>query len=88
MPDLTQAETLAANGQTAFGTDFFAAVSREYPRKTVVTSPLSASMLLSMLANAADATTRAKIRTLLDCTDNDALNSLYGKYTEWLSGIG
>ncbi len=87
MPSMTQAETLAANGQIAFGTDFFAAVSREYPRKNVVTSPMSASMLLSMLANAADATTRAQICTLLDCTDSDALNSLYGKYTEWLSGI-
>ena len=87
MPGMTQAETLAANGQIAFGTDFFAAVSREYPRKNVVTSPMSASMLLSMLTNAADATTRAQICTLLDCTDSDALNSLYGKYTEWLSGI-
>ena len=86
VPELTPAETLAAKGQTAFGADFFATVSREYPRQNVMTSPMSASMLLSMFANAADATTRDQICKLLGCADIDVLNSFSGKYMTWLPG--
>ncbi len=85
-PTLNAAESNAAVSQTGFGADFFAAVSRDYPGKNVMTSPMSASMLLSMLANAADATTRSQICAVLGCSDVDAINSLSKKYMTWLPG--
>lgn len=85
-PTLNAAESRAASGQTAFGAEFFAAVSRNYQGKNVVSSPLSASMLLSMLANTADATTRSQICEALGCNDIDAVNSLSAKYMTWLPG--
>lgn len=86
LPQLSAAEEAAAEAQAAFCTDFFAGVNREYAGANVATSPLSASLLLSLLANGCDAATRAQICTLLRCDDIDAVNSLSKKYMEWLPG--
>lgn len=77
---LSAAESRAADATQAFGYDFFAAMSATQGLdKNMVCSPASASILLSMLANASTADTRAEILAALGCDDLDALNSLANK---------
>lgn len=74
---LTSAESVAASAQKAFEYDFFAAMSSVHgTRSNMVCSPASASVLLSMLANASTDKARAEILSTLGCEDIDALNSL------------
>lgn len=77
---LSAAESRAAEATQTFGYDFFAAMSAtKGVDKNMVCSPASASILLSMLANASTADTRAEILAALGCDDLDALNSLANK---------
>lgn len=79
--ELTEAESRAAAATQGFNLDFFQAVCQHAPAdENVTTSPLSASILLSMFANACDDTHRSQIASALGCRDIDALNSLANKY--------
>ncbi|MCH5221065.1 MAG: hypothetical protein J1F05_01895 [Muribaculaceae bacterium] len=78
---------LAAQVQN-FNIDFFRAankVTRE--DENVLVSPLSASVYLSMLANAATEEAAAEIAEVLGCSDRDALNGLSYKYLTLLPVI-
>ena len=79
--ELTQAESRAAADVLSFNQDFFkAVVASEKPKGNVVCSPLSASVLLSMVANSAEGDLRSEITKALGCNDLEALNSLSQKY--------
>lgn len=78
--ELTTAELQAAQSMTAFNYDFFKAVSDMNPSENTVVSPLSAQMLLAMVANISDGTGKNEIVNALGCSDIDALNSLCNKY--------
>ena len=79
--ELTQAESRAAADVLSFNQDFFkAVVASEKHEGNVVCSPLSASVLLSMVANSAEGDLRSEITEALGCTNLEALNSLSQKY--------
>lgn len=80
--ELTAAEKAAASRTLGFQTDFFRAVNAmpDNAGKNVVVSPLSAQVLLSILANTAGQQQAAEIMAALDCNDMDAINSLAVKY--------
>ena len=80
--ELTAAEKAAASRALGFQTDFFRAVNAmpDNAGKNVVVSPLSAQVLLSILANTAGQQQAAEIMAALDCNDMDAINSLAVKY--------
>lgn len=80
--ELTAAEKAAASRALDFQTDFFRAVNAlpENAGKNVVVSPLSAQVLLSIMANTAGQQQAAEIMAALDCNDMDAINSLAVKY--------
>ena len=86
VPTLTADESDAAAGQKNFHTKFFQAVSLKNPSKNIIVSPLSASMLLSMVANSADNTTASQICYALGCENIESVNSMSKKYIEWISG--
>lgn len=87
--ELTAAEKAAASRALGFQTDFFRAVNAlpENAGKNVVVSPLSAQVLLSILANTAGQQQAAEIMAALDCNDMDAINSLAVKYQSALPMI-
>lgn len=80
--ELTAAEKAAASRALGFQADFFRAVNAmpDNAGKNVVVSPLSAQVLLSILANTAGQQQAAEIMAALDCNDMDAINSLAVKY--------
>lgn len=80
--ELTAAEKAAASRALGFQTDFFRAVNAlpDNAGKNVVVSPLSAQVLLSILANTAGQQQAAEIMEALDCNNMDAINSLAVKY--------
>lgn len=79
--ELTSAESRAAEATRGFNIDFFRAIcADEHVPGTVSTSPVSASILLAMTANACDAETRRQIVDAIGCNDIEALNSLSNKY--------
>ncbi len=79
--ELSAAESRAAEQTLGFNIDFFRAVCHtEKASGTISTSPLSATLLLSMIANACDAEMSRQITDALGCKDIDALNSLAQKY--------
>ncbi|MBD5163167.1 MAG: serpin family protein [Bacteroidales bacterium] len=79
--DLTSTESRAAADILAFNQDFFKAVVASHAdQSNVVCSPLSASVLLSMVANAADGEVRNEITKALGCSDLKGLNSLNQKF--------
>lgn len=86
LPVLSVAESKTASAQGAFAMNFFQTVNKDYTGKNVITSPMSASLLLSMLANTADDVTARQITEALGCTDMSAANSLSKKYMEWFPG--
>ena len=65
-----------------FGVDFLRAVNaaEKGKGKNVVISPISAQILLSMLANITDATASREIASAIGCEDVDALNRLSYKF--------
>lgn len=84
-PTLSVEESEAAGNLFDFGLDLFQAVVAESENHdNIVMSPLSASMVLSMAANVADATTTAQICTALGCKDIAGVNALAAKYMSWL----
>lgn len=87
--ELTAAEKAAASRALGFQTDFFRAVNAmpDNAGKNVVVSPLSAQVLLSILANTAGQQQAAEIMAALDCNDMDAINSLAVKYQSALPMI-
>lgn len=80
--ELTAAEKAAASRALGFQTDFFRAVNAmpDNAGKNVVVSPLSAQVLLSILANTAGQQQADEIMAALDCNDMAAINSLAVKY--------
>lgn len=87
--ELTAAEKAAASRALGFQTDFFRAVNAlpENAGKNVVVSPLSAQVLLSIMANTAGQQQADEIMAALDCNDMDAINSLAVKYQSALPMI-
>ncbi len=87
--ELTEAEKAVASNVLGFQTDFFRAVNAlpENADQNVVVSPLSAQVLLSILANAAGENHTAEILEALNCKNLDALNSLAAKYQSALPNI-
>lgn len=87
--ELTAAEKAAASRALGFQTDFFRAVNAmsENAGQNVVVSPLSAQVLLSIMANTAGQQQAAEIMEALDCNDMDAINSLAVKYQSALPMI-
>lgn len=87
--ELTAAEKAAASRALGFQADFFRAVNAmpDNAGKNVVVSPLSAQVLLSILANTAGQQQAAEIMAALDCNDMDAINSLAVKYQSALPMI-
>lgn len=80
---LTAAEKNALDQSAGFATDFFAKVAAGTDEDVVV-SPLSAQILLGMVANASGSQLRSELCTLLGTTDIAALNSVSKKYMEGL----
>ena len=87
--ELTAAEKAAASRALGFQTEFFRAVNAlpDNAGKNVVVSPLSAQVLLSILANTAGQQQADEIMAALDCNDMDAINSLAVKYQSALPNI-
>ncbi len=82
---LTETEKNVAVATQGFGYSFFKAVNKtQTTQGNLVVSPLSAQLLLSMTANAADASAVSEIVTVLGCDDFDLLNSLGKKYVTQL----
>ncbi len=81
--ELTAAESRAAEATRGFIMDFFRAIcASKDVTGTISTSPVSASILLAMTANACDAETRRQIVDAIGCNDIEALNSLSNKFLE------
>lgn len=77
----SDAELQAANKMADFNIGFFRELAASQPSgNNVIGSPLSAQILLSMLANATDGTARQEIVDALGCNDLTAANSLSNKY--------
>lgn len=83
-PELTVAESTAIDGLNKFSINFFKEISSQHTDKNLVVSPLSATMLVSMLGNVADETSRNQICESLGSKDFNTLNSLASKYLSWL----
>ncbi len=78
--EYTVAEKNAVAATQGFDYDFLKAVcASESYDENVVVSPLSAQMLLSMMANVTDASSTAEITRALGCDDVSSLNSFNGK---------
>ena len=77
--ELTAEANEAAAAVRDFNIDFFrnVALADDYKGKNVACSPLSATMLLSMLSNAASDETAAEIASVLGYSGTDELNELY-----------
>ena len=80
--NLSAAELSVARQTASFAADFFKAVNDQQKDESgnMVVSPLSAQILLSMLANAGSDAAAREIADVMGCTDMDALNSLCRKY--------
>ena len=77
---LTAEEQAALPDVNAAQLDFFEKVyKRAEPEENVICSPLSAQVLLSMLANVTEPEAAAEIYSALGCTDKELLNSLNAK---------
>ena len=77
--ELTAPASRAAVAVQDFNIDFFrnVAISDNYKGKNVSCSPMSATMLLSLLSNAASDETAAEIAAVLGYSDSNDLNELY-----------
>lgn len=77
---LTAEEQAALPDVNAAQLEFFEKVyKRAEPGENVICSPLSAQVLLSMLANVTEPESAAEIYSALGCTDKELLNSLNTK---------
>lgn len=74
-------ERQAANATNEFGFDLFSqVVSSSEADENVIVSPVSASIVLSMLSNGCNGKLAGQIAEVLGCDDTAALNSLSAKY--------
>lgn len=87
VPELSPSEQTAADCQRAFGIKFLKTANKNYTGRTMLVSPLSASLLVSMIANTVDDDLSTRISRVLGTEDVAALNTLSAKYMEWLPGI-
>lgn len=85
--ELTEAESRTATATQKFNIEFFQTVCAQNNEGNICTSPLSASIHLSMFANSCDEPTRQSITKALGCNDIDVLNSLAKKYLTALPSI-
>lgn len=87
--ELSPEASQAAAAVQGFNVDFFrnVALSDEYKGKNVACSPLSATMLLSLLSNAASNEAATEIATVLGYSDTNALNNLYTKLSTELPAL-
>lgn len=74
-------ERQASNATNEFGFDLFSqVVSSSEADENVIVSPVSASIVLSMLSNGCNGKLAGQIAEVLGCDDTAALNSLSAKY--------
>ena len=87
--ELSTEASRAAAAVQGFNVDFFrnVALSDEYKGKNVACSPVSATMLLSLLSNAASNEAATEIATVLGYSDTKALNNLYTKLSTELPAL-
>lgn len=87
--ELSTEASQAAAAVQGFNVDFFrnVALSDEYKGKNVACSPVSATMLLSLLSNAASNEAATEIATVLGYSDTNALNDLYTKLSTELPAL-
>jgi len=87
--ELSPEASQAAAAVQDFNVDFFrnVALSDEYKGKNVACSPVSATMLLSLLSNAASNEAATEIATVLGYSDTNALNDLYTKLSTELPAL-
>ena len=87
--ELSPEASQAAAAVQGFNVDFFrnVALSDEYKGKNVACSPVSATMLLSLLSNAASNEAASEIATVLGYSDTNALNDLYTKLSTELPAL-
>ena len=83
-PKFTAQQKAVSNEMKDFDFDFFEAVNREQGDRNFVVSPLSASMLLSMLANGESDEVQQQICDALGTDDVATLNTLAKEYQNWL----
>ena len=87
--ELSPDASRAAAAVQGFNVDFFrnVALSDEYQGKNVACSPVSATMLLSLLSNAASDEAATEIASVLGFSDTNALNDLYTKLSTELPAL-
>lgn len=83
-PELEAGQSRAAEALNDFDIDFFEAMSEANKGDNLVVSPMSASMLLSYIANVTDRETAEQICSALGCSDLKSLNELAQKYGNWM----
>ena len=84
VPEFMVSESVAASELGEFDVRFFEAVNAGHTATNVVSSPLSASMLLSLVATSCHTELSEQICNALGCDDISSLNSLADKYMSWL----
>ena len=85
--NLSEAEIRAGEGLVSFNNRFFREAMAQYPEGNVSVSPLSASMLLSIVGNAVDPELKSQILSALGSDDLSALNTLNRRYMEVLPAL-
>lgn len=82
--NLSEAEGRANAGLETFNMQFFQAAVAANPGKNIAVSPLGASMMLSMISQAADNELRSQILGVLGSNSLDAINTLNRRYMDVL----
>lgn len=83
-PEFTARQKAVSNGLSEFDLGFFAAANKGREGQNFVVSPLSASMVLSLVANGENDEVRQQICDALGTADVEALNILARGYAGWL----
>ena len=82
--ELSDVEQTVNTAQKEFAFNFFNQVCLNSDEPNVITSPFSASMALSMLANGADGATLSQFKRVIGCSDIESLNQLNRKFSDRL----
>lgn len=86
--ELSGAERIVAEStQNFYGKMLNAAMEADATSKSVVVSPLSAAVYLSMLSNGVEDGLKNEILASLNCSDQAALNSLMGKLSTQIQDV-
>ncbi len=83
-PQFSAQQKIVSEKLTDFDLDYFKTANKSQADKNFVVSPLSASMMLSMLANGETDDIRRQICDVLGTSDVETLNSLARDYLDWL----